>query len=156
MPENEQTRQNDGAAEKQILPKKIYTKDSSFESPNSPAIFTEEWKPELELELSSATNQIGNDTYEVIQTLTAKMKTGEVVAYLAEVQQAGIFTLTGLDNQELEAALNVHCMRTLHPYACAAICDLVSKGGFPQLVLLPIRFMQLYKQRKEQQASQQS
>lgn len=134
---------------------KVYIKDVSFETPNSPKIFTLEWKPSLNLDIAQKIIELPDNYYEVILTLTATMKVGDVTAYLAEVQQAGIFLLEGFDEDRLRNIINVFCPRLLYPYASFVISDLVTRGGFPQLVLSPVNFEAIYKQRlaeAEQQA----
>lgn len=137
-----------------IQTQKVYTKDISFETPNSPQVFTLEWKPGLNLDLAQKVTGLPEDHYEVVLTLTATMKVGDVTAYLAEVQQAGIFRLQGFDEEQLHNVVNVYCPRLLYPYASFVISDLVSRGGFPQLVLSPVNFELIYKQRRAEAAQQ--
>lgn len=124
----------------QIGLQKVYLKDASFESPNSPAIFTGEWKPAVTLNLSTRTTDLGNDSMEVILEITVEAKQNETVAFLAELQQAGIFALRGFDETSLERMLTTYCPAQLYPYAREAIADMVGKGGFPQLHLQPVNF----------------
>jgi preprotein translocase subunit SecB len=144
MAENEQDNRNEGE-EKIIQTKKIYLKDVSFETPNSPQVFTLEWKPELSVELNKQTAQLSDDHYEVVMVLTIVVKVAKKTAYLAEVHQGGIFQLKGLDSEALQKAQHVYCLAALYPYACAAVWDLVNKGGFPQLNLAPMNFNLLYR-----------
>jgi preprotein translocase subunit SecB len=124
----------------QIGLQKIYLKDASFEAPNSPAIFTGEWKPQITLNLSTLRNEIGEDSIEVVLELTLEAKQGETIAFLAEIQQAGIFLLKGFGDEEKEQVLKTFCPTQLYPYAREAVSDLVGKGGFPQLHLQPVSF----------------
>ncbi len=131
-----------------LRPEKIYLKDVSFETPNSPTIFTLEWQPQLNFDIGQKVTKVSDEgLYEVVLVLTATTKVSEQTAYLAEVQQAGIFTIQGTDQEQLDRLLGVFCPRMLYPYACAAMSDLVSKGGFPQLLLAPLNFDLLYQQR---------
>jgi len=141
---------NDGKA---IIPQKVYLKDVSFETPNSPAIFTREWQPKLGVDIDNQTTSVAEDTWEVVLTITATVKVGEATAFLAEVHQAGIFTLKGFEPERLQRLQNVYCLRTLYPFACAALSDLVTRGGFPQLVLAPMNFEALYEKRQQQAAA---
>ena len=127
---------------------KIYVKDVSFETPNSPTIFTIEWQPQLNFDFAQKAAKISDDgLYEVVLVLTATTKVDNKTAYLAEVHQAGIFTIQHDDQQKIDRVLGVFCPRMLYPYACAAMSDLVSKGGFPQLFMAPINFDAFYQQR---------
>ena len=126
--------------QKQIGVSRIYLKDSSFESPHTPAVFAKEWKPHVNLNISAGNTKVDTDTYEVVLTVTAEAKIEDQNAFLCEVQQAGIFLLKGLTEEELKPVLGSFCPNQLFPYAREAISDLVGKGGFPQLMLQPINF----------------
>lgn len=130
-----------------IRPLKIYLKDVSFETPNSPSIFTVKWQPSLEIEFQNSARQLDPDQYEVVVTVTVTTSVAGETAYLAEVHQAGIFEMSGFDAEMLHMTQNTYCIRILYPYASAALSDLVSKGGFPQLVLSPMNFERLYRDR---------
>ena len=145
MAEDEQAAQNEGEA-RIIQPMKIFLKDVSFETPNSPQIFTVDWKPKLAFEISKQATHLEDDLYEIVLTLTVTMKIEDSAAYLVEVHQGGIFQLNGLDPETLNRVQQVFCLRTLYPYACAEVWDLVDKGGFPQLNLPPMNFNLLYQQ----------
>lgn len=132
--------------DKQFAIQKIYVKDTSFETPNSPEIFTQQWNPDVNLNLNTASKPIADNTYEVVLTLTVTAKVGDKTAYLCEIQQAGIFTMAGFSEEELKPTIGAFCPATLYPYAREAVTDLVSRGGFPQLVLAPINFDALYAQ----------
>lgn len=135
----------------QFAIQRVYTKDLSFETPNSPAVFTEKWEPQVNVDLNTSVTKIGDDMFEVTLALTVTAKLGEKTAYLVEVQQAGIFTLGGFGEQELGGMLHSFCPNILFPYAREVISDLVSKGSFPQLLLAPINFDALYAQYLQQQ-----
>jgi len=145
MAAGEQDTEQQNVEKKTIRPQKIYLKDVSLETPNSPAIFTRDWQPELSVELNNSVSDISEDLYEVVLRITVTVIVDGSTAFLAEVHQAGIFTLKGFTADELQRVQNVYCLRALYPYACAEVSDLVSKGGFPQLVLEPMNFEKLYK-----------
>lgn len=136
----------DNADNKQFAIQKIYVKDISFETPNTPAVFTEQWNPEVNLNLNSESKPIADNVYEVVMKLTVTAKQGENTAYLAEVQQAGIFTLAGFADEEVKPMLGAFCPNTLYPFARETVADLVQRGGFPPLLLAPINFDALYAQ----------
>ena len=93
---------------------RIYLKDVSFETPNSPGIFTIDWKPNVDIEIDNKSAVLAEELHEVVLTLTVTAKVGEKTAFLAEVHQAGIFVMRGLDPEELRRAQNVFCMRMLY------------------------------------------
>ncbi|HEC17275.1 MAG TPA: protein-export chaperone SecB [Sedimenticola sp.] len=137
--------------------KRIYIKDLSFETPNSPQIFSVEWKPESTLNLNSEVHPLGDDLYEVVLTVTVTTKVGDKVAFLVEVQQAGIFLMRGFPRNEQGPMLGSYCPNILFPYLREVVSDLVNKGSFPQLLLSPVNFDALYAQHMaEQQARRQA
>ncbi len=129
---------------------KLYVKDASFEIPNAPQIFQDEGQVEIKLNLAQKVADLAEGIHEVVLTVTVTATSGEKTAYLAEVQQAGIFAIVGLPEQGKHAALNTLCPHTLFPYARRLITDLVADGGFPPLVLQPINFDQIYAQRMQE------
>ncbi|MBZ0071096.1 MAG: protein-export chaperone SecB [Thiohalobacteraceae bacterium] len=147
----EQTNPN---GQKQFSIQKVYVKDMSFETPNSPAVFTQDWKPEINLELNSKATGIAEGVHEVVLSLTVTAKLDGTTAYLAEVQQAGIFAMSGFAQEETAPMLGAFCPGTLYPYARETVSDLVARGGFPQLVLAPINFDALYAQQIQEVQAQ--
>ncbi len=138
------------AAGKQLAIKKIYLKDCSFEAPNAPGIFGGEWTPEINLNLTTSNASLGDDGVEVVLSITAEAKINDQSAFLAEVQQAGVFLMIGFGEEERRRILGAYCPSLLFPYAREAISDLVGKGGFPHLVLQPMNFDGLYDQQQEE------
>ena len=143
------------ANQKQLAISKIYVKDFSFESPQSPGIFKSgDWKPQTNLNLRSAHNKIEGNAHEVVLTITVEAKDGDKTLFLVELQQAGIFEISGYAGDELGAIVGSFCPNILFPYARETIASTIQKGGFPEFVLQPINFDALYLQAK-QQADQQ-
>lgn len=128
-------------AQPQFALQRIYLKDASFEVPNAPRVFLQAWNPEISIDLATGMAQLedGNH-YEVTLSLTVTAKNDNQVAFLVEVQQAGIFQAIGFPDEELAPLLGAYCPNLLFPYAREAISDLVGKGSFPQLLLQPINF----------------
>jgi len=140
------------AQEQQFSIQKLYLKDVSFESPNTPGLFTEgDWQPEVNIQLNSSNQSIGQDTFEVDLKITVTAKQNKKTAFLVELTQAGIFTMTGFEPDNLRGMLGAFCPETLFPFAREAIAELVSKGGFPPLLLAPVNFNALYMQQVQQQ-----
>ena len=158
MSEQETTSTSEGAKapEQQFALQKIYLKDTSFETPNSPQIFTEQWQPDINVDLQTGANAVAEGVVEVVLTVTVTAKLGEKTAYLAEVLQAGVFTLVGFSDEELTHMRGSYCPSILFPYAREALSDLVGKGGFPQLLLAPVHFDALLAQHLQQQQGQDS
>ncbi len=132
--------------ESQFTILRIYLKDASFEVPNAPQVFTEDWKPEINLQLNTTVTNVDADIYEVVLSVTVTAQQGDKTGFLAEIQQAGLFALKGFDESQKGPMLGAYCPNTLYPFAREAVSDLVAKGGFPQLLLTPINFDALYAQ----------
>jgi preprotein translocase subunit SecB len=139
--------------DRQFAVQRIYIKDMSFESPNAPEIFRGDWKPQNELNLNTNVNRLAEQAYEVVLSVTVTAKVGDKTAFIAEVHQAGIFTLGGFSDQELGPMLGAYCPNLLFPYAREAITDLVVRGSFPQLVLQHVSFDALFAQQLAQEQS---
>lgn len=143
-------------AQAQFQIQKLYAKDVSFEVPNAPRIFQETGQADVKMSLAQRVEALGENLHEVVLTVTVTATVGEKTAYLAEVAQAGIFLVSGFNDQAAHAVMNTMCPNTLFPYTRRTISDLVSEGGFPPLTLQPVNFEQLYAQRMQELASQQN
>ncbi|MFC4700923.1 protein-export chaperone SecB [Glaciecola siphonariae] len=137
---------------------RIYTKDMSFETPNSPAIFQKEWKPEVKLDLDTRTTELDKNLYEVILSVTVTATVEGTVGFLCEVQQAGIFAIGDMPDANKAHMLGAFCPNMLFPYARETVSNLVNRGTFPALNLQPVNFDAIYaqylQQRREQQDAQ--
>ena len=138
----------------QFAIQRIYTKDISFETPNSPAIFQKDWKPEIQLDLDTKSNKLAEDTYEVVLSVTVTATVEGQTAFLAEVQQAGIFSIGNLPEAQLAHTIGAFCPTTLFPYARESVSNLVSRGSFPQINLAPVNFEALFASYVQQRAAQ--
>ncbi len=136
----------------QLMIQKVYTKDLSFETPHSPQIFSEDWKPTVNLQLANHATTHGNDLYEVVLTVTVTVTFAEKTVYLAEVNQAGIFQVSGFPENLKARVLATMCPNILYPFAREMVSDLVTRGGFPQLLLAPVNFEALYAEQARQQS----
>jgi preprotein translocase subunit SecB len=125
---------------------RIYVRDLSFEAPKSPAIFRQEWTPTVSLDLNTRQKPLEGDFYEVVLTLSVTVNNGDEVAFIVEVQQAGIFLIKGLDQGSMSHTLGAFCPNILFPYARETIDSLVVRGSFPALMLSPVNFDALYAQ----------
>lgn len=133
---------------------RIYVKDLSFEAPNTPHTFVEDWKPEVQLNLETKSNRVQDNVHEVILSVTATVTTSKKPAFVVEAHQAGIFLISGIPADQLRQMLGSFCPNILFPYAREVISDLVMRGGFPQLILAPVNFDALYAQHLEEQKKQ--
>lgn len=130
---------------------KIFTADASFEAPNAPNIFKNEWKPEANIDLNTSNSKLEDNNHMVNLTITVTAKNQDETAFVAEVKQAGVFTIAGAEEAQMGHILNAYCPSVLFPYASELVASMVSRGGFPQLTLAPVNFDALYAQQLQQQ-----
>ncbi len=149
MAENEQAAADE---QRNFSIQRVYTRDISFETPNSPEIFRQPWKPETSLDINTNVKNLDEGNYEVTLTVTVTTKVEDKTAYLAEVQQSGIFSIAGFPEGEKGPLIGAYCPNVLFPYVREVISDLVNKGSFPQLMLQPVNFDALYAQHQKELA----
>ena len=139
-------------AQEQQLPQagfaiqKIYLKDISFETPSGLDAFTKAWKPNVQQDLNIQVTPLEEGLFEVLLLLTITARIDEKVVFLVEVKQGGLFVINGLDGIQLSHAINTLCPRILFPYARETIDSLLTRGGFPPLMLAPINFDAVFAQ----------
>lgn len=141
-------------AEQKFAIQRIYVKDISFEAPNSPVAFTEKWEPQLNVEINTQANQLSEGLFEVVLSVTVSAKLGEKTAYLVEAQQAGVFEISGFDEQQMGHMIHSFCPNTLFPYAREVVGDMINRGSFPQLNLAPVNFDALYADHLQKQSAE--
>lgn len=127
---------------------KIYVKDLSLEIPNAPTIFLEREAPEINMQLGGKNQTIEEGLYEVLLTVTVTAKIKEKIMFLVEAQQAGIFRIQNLSNEEIDPVLGIGCPNILFPYLREVVSDVVIRSGFPPVILSPVNFEGIYQQKK--------
>ena len=138
----------------QFTIQRIYLKDASFESPRSPQIFAGgEMQPQVNVQLNTGNQLVAEGVYEVVLSVTLTAKIEESTAFLVEVKQAGLFNMVGFTEESLGGMLGAYCPEMLFPYAREAISELITKGGFPQLLITPVNFNALYAEQMQQPES---
>jgi len=144
----------ENAAGPNFAVQRLYLKDLSFETPQGPAAFQKQWKPKVTQDLSTKSAKIDDNTYEVALRITITVKDEEETIYLIEVEQAGLFSIKGIEEQQLAPVLNVTCATMLLPYAREAIDSVLIKGSFPPLMIPPINFESLFSSALKQSAEE--
>lgn len=132
---------------------KLYVKDLSLEVPNAPQIYLEREAPQVEIQLGTSGNGLGDGVYEVVLTVTVTAKLEEKTVFLVEVGQAGIFRIMNVPNEQVEPLIAVACPNILFPFARETVSDAVTRAGFSPIVLQPVNFEAMYMQRLQEQAS---
>ena len=144
--------QDKKGSDKQLTIIKIYIKDFSFESPQSPQVFrAKEWAPKTSLNLRSSHTPVDGDFHEIVLTISVEAKHEDKTLFLVELHQAGLFEVTGHNLEEAGVLFGSFCPNILFPYARESIAGIIQKGGFPEFVLQPINFDALYLQTQQQQ-----
>lgn len=123
---------------------RIYLKGLSFETPKGAELFQKQWTPKVNQDLSTHSAQLGEGIFEVSLRVTITVKDEEETLYLVEVDQAGIFKIEGLGDQQLAQVLNTTCPSILFPYAREVIDSTLTKGSFPPLMIPPVNFDALF------------
>ncbi len=135
------------AAKQQFSVQRIYTKDLSFESPATPEVFKKQWQPKVAVDLNTKSETIDQEgNFEVVLSITITARIDEAIAFLIEVQQAGIFFIKGFEGEELRRILGTAAPNILFPYARETIDTICVKGAFPAIMLAPVNFDAVYQQ----------
>lgn len=153
---NETTKENATPQGPQFGLQRVYVKDISFETPNSPRIFFEQWQPNMNLNMGIQSEDLGNDVHEVTLKITVTVKVGDKTAFLIEVHQAGAFLIKDFPKDQMGPITRITCPNILFPYAREVVSDLATRGSFPQMLLQPINFEAVYAQQVKQMQEQQS
>lgn len=132
------------AGQMQFAVEGIYIRDISYEAPNTPEGIRADWQPEVKFELNTQARRLENDRFEVVLKITVTVKHDKKVAFLLEVQQAGIFLLKGFNDAQRGQMLGSFCPNMLYPYARELVSNMASRGGYPPLYLAPVNFDALY------------
>jgi preprotein translocase subunit SecB len=141
---------NETTSSKEFAIQQIYVKDASYEAPNTPDVFREQWSsPDVNVDLDIETHKLEDNVHEVALRITVNAKRGDKTLFISEVKQAGIFFLKGFSEQELDPVLKANCPAILLPYAREEISSRIAKGGFPAVYLAPIDFDYLYMQKRD-------
>ncbi|WP_017443844.1 protein-export chaperone SecB [Gayadomonas joobiniege] len=140
----------------QFAIQRIYAKNISFETPNSPEVFTAQWKPDVQLDIDTKSRELEKDVYEIVLSVTVTAKVGEKTAFLVEVEQAGIFAIANLPPQQMAHTVGSMAPGILFPYAREAVSNLVNRGTFPALNLAPVNFDALFASYMQQVAQKEA
>jgi len=152
-PQQPGSKQQQNPASFQI--EKVYVKDLSLEIPNAPQVFVQQAQPQLEVQIHTESAQFAEGYFEASVSATVTAKAGERTLFLAEAVQAGIFSVRNVSAEELDPLLGVACPTILFPYLRETISDLITRGGFPAVLLSPVSFESLYVQRLREQGQAQ-
>jgi preprotein translocase subunit SecB len=133
---------------------KIYIKDASLEIPNAPQIFLERDTPEISVQLNNGSEAVENGVFQTTLSVTVTATLKDKTMFLVEVVEAGIFRLMNIPATDMPFVLEVTCPNILFPYAREAVSNLVTRAGFPPVMLNPVNFEILHQQRLQQAEAQ--
>ncbi|MEX1153360.1 protein-export chaperone SecB [Parvibaculum sp.] len=158
MSDQNTTNEADAAGQPAIAQLRVltqYVKDVSFENPNAPqSLGPTDEQPGISVRVDVGVQRMSDTDYEVALKLGAEAKTKDRTMFLVELDYAGLFRLTNIPEENLEAVLVVECPRQIFPFARRIIADLTRDGGYPPLMIDPIDFVSLYQQRRQQMAQE--
>jgi len=124
-----------------------YTKDQSFENPNAPASLRSGLDaPQIGINIEIGRQMMEDDTVEVTLMLRADAKRGEDVAFIAELEYAGLFAFQGVSVEEIQPLILIECPRLLFPFARQIIAEMTQNGGFPPIMLEPPDFAGMFRE----------
>ncbi len=127
---------------------KVYVKDLSLEIPNAPQVFLEREAPSVDIQLHHNSTNVDEGVYQTVLTVTVTAKAQDKTLFLVEAAQAGIFVARNIPPQELDAVLGIACPNILFPYVREVISVVVSRAGFPPVILAPVNFEAIYSQQR--------
>jgi preprotein translocase subunit SecB len=149
---SDETNPNGKAAEQVQAPRLSivlqYVKDISFENPKAPAGLQSNVRPEIQIKVDTRAAQVSNEGhYEVVIDLEVEAKAEDETVFLMELDYAGVFQIANIPADSLQPLLMIECPRLLFPFARRIVADMTRDGGFPPLMIDPIDFVTLYRQR---------
>ncbi len=125
-----------------------YVKDLSLEVPNAPEVFAKLGQaPKVSVDLDVRTRRLAENSYEVTLHIESRGLIEDETVFIVEVAYAGVFTLNNLPQEHIRPILLIECPRLLFPFARSIIATVTREGGVPPLLINPIDFAELYRQR---------
>lgn len=126
---------------------KIYVKDLSFEVPNAPGVYNEnQAQTQVSMDLKNSHQRLEDDVYEVCLHVALRASVAEQTLFLVEIDQAGLFQISGYEEHEMRQLIAARAPAALYPYCREAISSTIGRGGFPSILLQPIDFDALLEQ----------
>lgn len=159
MTEEKKVTNGNGApsATGQFALQKIYIKDLSFESPNSPDVFVDgeasQGEPQIKLNLTNQHIELPGDNCEVVLHASLHATLKDRTLFMVEIDQAGIFLIKGYKEEERKSLIGTYCPSALFPYLRETVSSVIGKGGFPAILLQPINFDALFAQAMREHAA---
>ena len=131
---------------------RMYLKDLSLEQPNSPQILLEQSQPQVDINLTMASEQVAEGVFEVSVMATVTTKVKDKVLFLVEAKQAGIFEIRNIPEEQLQAIVGIACPGIIYPYLRAIVSDVCTRAGFPPVLLSEVNFQAMFEAQQAQNA----
>ncbi|UCH75425.1 MAG: protein-export chaperone SecB [Rhodospirillales bacterium] len=131
-----------------------YIKDLSFEVPGAPQSFEGTAAPDVAVNVDVSVNPLGEPRYEVVLRMDARATASGTPLFIIELVYAGLLEVSGLPQDQLQPALLIEGPRLLFPFARNIVAGLTRDGGLPPLMISPIDFVALYRNRVAKQQEQ--
>ena len=124
-----------------------YTKDQSFENPNAPdSLRNDQEAPGINIQIEIGRQMMADDTVEVTLILKADARRGDQVAFIAELEYAGLFAFQNVQAQEIQPMIMIECPRLLFPFARQILASMTQNGGYPPIMLEPPDFAGMFRE----------
>jgi len=134
-----------------------YTKDQSFENPNAPdSLRSGLSAPEIQINIEIGRQMLEGDNIEVTLMLKAEAKRGDTIAFIAELEYAGLFAFAGVSAEEIQPLIMIECPRLLFPFSRQIMAEMTQNGGFPPIMLEPPDFAGMFRDEMMRRAADQS
>jgi preprotein translocase subunit SecB len=125
-----------------------YIKDLSFENPNAPrSLMAANQQPQIGIQINVEGKPMSDTDFEVTLRLEAKAEINGELMFGLELDFAGMFRFGNVPPESMNAIVLIECPRLLFPFAREIVATTVRNGGFPPLLLEPVDFAALYRQR---------
>jgi len=132
-----------------------YIKDLSFENPGAPrSLRASDKPPSLDVNVNVNAKPQSQSDFEIELKLDARATRGDETLFIIEVTYAGLFQLRNVPAEHVQPMALIECPRLLFPFARQIIADATRQGGFPPLMIDPVDFSALYRQRVAQMQTQ--
>jgi preprotein translocase subunit SecB len=136
----------EGAPQLQVLAQ--YIKDFSFENPHAPrSLQPSQQQPAINVQINVNVNPLSDTDVEVVLRLEGKADSDEMLLFSFELDFGGVFRMTNVPQESVHPLVMIECPRLLFPFAREILATTVRNGGFPPLLLDPVDFVGLYRQR---------
>lgn len=133
-----------------------YVKDFSFENPNAPrSLQPAQQQPQINIQVNVNARPLAETDFEVELKIDGRAESQGLLIFAVELLYAGIFRIKNVPQESIHPLVMIECPRLLFPFARQMIADTTCSGGFPPLLIDPVDFVGLYRQKMAETAAAQ-